>query len=218
MSTRLEALKNTLKGFDSFIDVGTDHAYLPILALNENPRMYVIASDNKQGPLEIAKKHLQEAGLSDQVSLRLGHGLEVLNEPIDVVVCAGLGGKTIEKIILDKPDLTTKRIVAQPTQTPRAVRQLTTQLPFQIVDEIFAEEGDMPYTLIILEPGLVKYTEKELLYGPVLLKKRPPLYKAVLEKEYQFTQSLVDQIPQGNRKQHFINQARLLREVLDDWS
>lgn len=218
MASRLEALKNTLKGFDSFLDVGTDHAYLPIRALEENPRLKVLASDNKKGPLDQARLNLAKANLLDRVKLLLGEGLTVLEEPVDVVVMAGMGGKTIAKMVLDQKDLNVKRLVCHPTNVPSAVRKLTQVLDYQIVDEIFDVESDVPYTIIILEPGHAAYTEKELLYGPILLQKRPEAYLQLLEKEYQFILGLVDQIPEGEKKEAFKHQCQMLKEVLDDRS
>lgn len=216
MASRLDALVKTLEGFDSVLDVGTDHAYLPIKALQENPRLDVSASDNKKGPLSQAKKNLEAAGFKDQVRLYLGEGLEALNEPVDVIVMAGLGGTTIQKMVLDKADLDVKRLVCHPTNNPKAIRQLAHLSSFKIVDEIFDIDQGVPYTLIILEPGSVKYTEKELLYGPILLKKRPKEYIELLKKEYAFTLGLVDQIPEGIKKDQFIHQSKLLKEVIDD--
>ncbi len=218
MASRLDALKDTLKGFDSFLDVGTDHAYLPILALEENPSLKVLASDNKKGPLEQARLHLAKANLLNRVSLLLGEGLTVLNEVVDVIVMAGMGGKTIAKMVLEKKDLSVKRLVCHPTNVPSAVRKLTQLLDYHIADEIFDVESDVPYTIIILEPGQASYTEKELLYGPILLKKRPKAYLQILEKEYRFTLGLLDQIPEGAKKEAFKHQSKLLKEVLDDRS
>ena len=218
MASRLEALKSTLKGFDSVLDVGTDHAYLPILALKENPSLKVIASDNKKGPLEQARLNLSKENYLDQVELLLGEGLEVLKDPVDVIVMAGMGGKTIAKMVLDKKDLSAKRLVCHPTNVPSAVRKLTTALPYQIVDEIFYMESEFPYTIILLEKGTASYTEKELLYGPVLLQKKPEAYRLLLEKEYRFTLGLLDVIPEGDKKRLFQHQSQLLKEVLDDWA
>lgn len=218
MATRLDGLIEAIKGFDSILDVGTDHAYLPIRALQEKPTLKVIASDNKKGPLEHARRHLAKANLLDRVSLLLGDGLTVLNESVDVIVMAGMGGKTIAKMVLDQKDLSVKRLVCHPTNVPSAVRKLTQVLAYQIVDEIFGVESDVPFTIIILEPGQASYTEKELLYGPVLLKKRPEAYLQLLEKEYHFTRGLVDQIPEGDKKEVFKHQCQLLKEVLDDRS
>jgi tRNA (adenine22-N1)-methyltransferase len=216
MASRLDALVKTLEGFDSVLDVGTDHAYLPIKALQVHPRLHIMASDNKKGPLSQAKKNLEAAGFKDQVGLYLGEGLDVLKEAVDVIVMAGMGGTTIQKMVLDKEDLEVKRLVCHPTNHPKAIRQIAHLKAFKIVDEIFDMDQGVPYTLIILEPGSARYTEKELYYGPVLLQKRPEAYVELLKKEYAFTLGLVDQIPEGIKKDQFIHQSKLLKEVIDD--
>ena len=59
ISNRLEALTFFVPYNSKVIDVGTDHAFLPIYFIENdlvcNP---IIASDNKYGPLEPAKKNI----------------------------------------------------------------------------------------------------------------------------------------------------------------
>lgn len=57
------------------IDVGTDHAYLPIRAVSENICKKAVAIDNKKGPLEIAKDNIRKADLSDVIFPLLSEGL-----------------------------------------------------------------------------------------------------------------------------------------------
>jgi tRNA (adenine22-N1)-methyltransferase len=216
--SRLSDVCDACEGFNVILDVGTDHAYVPIELLRRNPQLKVIASDNKQGPLAHAKRHLEAAGLKDHVELRLGEGLAVLTEPVDVIIMAGMGGSTIAQMVKAKTNLEAKRLICHPTQAPDAVRRLTKTLDYRVVDEIFGVDAGVPYTIIILEPGNAYYSEKELLYGPVLLKKRPEGYLDVLKKEAAFLDGLITQIPEGDKKNVILDKYALLKEVIDERS
>lgn len=68
-------VKNMLDPVPLLIDVGTDHAYLPIRAVSENICKKAVAIDNKKGPLEIAKDNIRKADLSDVIFPLLSEGL-----------------------------------------------------------------------------------------------------------------------------------------------
>jgi len=57
-------------------DIGTDHAYIPVYALQNNLAETVVASDINEGPLNNAAKTVKQYGFEDRVVLRLSDGLE----------------------------------------------------------------------------------------------------------------------------------------------
>ena len=83
-------------------DIGTDHAYIPVYALQNDLAETVVASDINEGPLNNAAKTVKQYGFEDRVVLRLSDGLENIEETeADAVVIAGMGGELIAKIISD---------------------------------------------------------------------------------------------------------------------
>lgn len=74
-SARLAEVKNMLDPVSILVDVGTDHAYLPIKAVSEKLCEEAVAIDNKNGPLLIAKDNIEKAGVSDIVFPLLSEGL-----------------------------------------------------------------------------------------------------------------------------------------------
>ena len=97
-------------------DIGTDHAYIPVYALQNDLAETVVASDINEGPLNNAAKTVKQYGFEDRVVLRLSDGLENIEETeADAVVIAGMGGELIAKIISDAPWLkNNKQIIMQP--------------------------------------------------------------------------------------------------------
>ena len=80
------------------IDVGTDHAYLPIYLIKEGIVSHAMACDINRGPLESAKEHILAAGLEGRVETFLTDGLQGLSDfGADDVMIFGMGGELIIK-------------------------------------------------------------------------------------------------------------------------
>ena len=82
-------------------DIGTDHAYLPIYLVQEGLAQRVIAIENRLSALAGARHSLNLFNQAQKIELRLGDGLEALRrtDRVDTVVVAGLGGRTICRLL-----------------------------------------------------------------------------------------------------------------------
>lgn len=215
---RLEALLSHLEGFNTLLDVGTDHAKLPVMALKEGHVSKAYASDNKKGPLEAAQKTLDASNESLNIDLLLGDGLDILKEDVDVCVIAGMGGKTIQKILLNADIKNIERFIIQPTNHLKSVRNLTVLKGLYLKDETLVMEKGIPYITMVFDLGCAPLTEKELYYGSHLIKDKNEDYKRLLENDYAFTQSLLSSIPKNKQPKEMIKKSDYLKEILDDWS
>ena len=77
-SKRLYAVAALVTEGASVADVGTDHGYIPIYLIQEKIASRVIAMDINKGPLERARIHIEEQGLSDRIETRLSDGTQAL--------------------------------------------------------------------------------------------------------------------------------------------
>lgn len=81
-------------------DIGTDHAFIPIYAVENGLCERALAADIRQGPLKIAEANILKHKLDKKIELRLGYGLEPVSlEECDVIVIAGMGGQLITDIL-----------------------------------------------------------------------------------------------------------------------
>ena len=101
LSPRLAACAEYVPQGSTLVDVGTDHAYLPVwLIQNGRVKTPVIAGDINRGPLERARKSAAEYGVENEVVFMLNNGLEGTKDDLaETVVIAGMGGETIMDII-----------------------------------------------------------------------------------------------------------------------
>ncbi len=80
-------------------DIGCDHAYVVCNAILNGQSKKGYACDVALGPLENAKKTIEEHQLTNQVSCCLLDGIQGLNEDVDQIIICGMGGKLIIDIL-----------------------------------------------------------------------------------------------------------------------
>ena len=73
INLRLKMLYDMIPDCTKIGDVGTDHGFLPIYAVENDRCKYAIASDLREGPLKIAKNNIKISFFHDQVFLDRFH-------------------------------------------------------------------------------------------------------------------------------------------------
>lgn len=104
LSARLSAIAELVPQGARVIDVGTDHAMLPVWLIQTRRASHVWASDIRQGPLDSAARLIRETQTGEHIDLRLTDGLSGFSgEDGDAVVVAGMGGETMVSILSAAP-------------------------------------------------------------------------------------------------------------------
>ncbi len=180
LSKRLAAVAQFVPQDSIVADIGSDHAYLPIWLTEQKRLKGAIAGEVVAGPFESTQTHVIQWHLEDQIQVRLGDGVEVLNPEEDQVTCiviAGMGGLLITEILecglahLNGHE----RLVLQPNIMEPTVREWLMKHHYAIVEEaIVAEDGHI-YEVIVGEPRTeaVELDEADLVFGPVLRRRQP---------------------------------------------
>ena len=148
------------------VDVGCDHGYLPLYALQQGISPSALAMDVGKGPLEAAQKNVEQAGLSECIQVRLSDGLQEYQPGEgDTLVCAGMGGPLMERILTESLDkvMGLKELILQPQSEITQFRQFLRQTGLHIVEEDAVEEDGKYYTAMKVVPGAG--TEGEQLSG-----------------------------------------------------
>ena len=213
---RLQAVARQIPAGLRVADVGTDHGYLPVYLVVNDIAPKVIASDRGKRPLDSARQLISLLSLENQIDVRLGDGLSVLQPDEAEVIClAGMGGVAIKEIISAGLPLAqaAKRLVLQPQRNVPAVRRFLVSNGFKIVAEDLAEDDGFYYEIIAVEPGLMELTEQEADFGPLLLRDGHPLFKDFLIlKETDLTQ-LLAAMADNNSKDSLQRKKQLEEEI-----
>ena len=113
ISKRIKTIAGLINPDENVLDVGTDHAFLPIQLKQNGHRGKIAATELRKGPRSNAIKNLAEAGIDD-VEVFLTPGVRGIEFAADVVVIAGMGLTTVTGIISDDPEyFKDKRIIIQ---------------------------------------------------------------------------------------------------------
>lgn len=184
ISKRLKQASIYLKGFDFLADCGTDHALLPIYAIEKKYINRAIASDNKHHPLLSAQKNIGEHKLYGQIKAVLADGLSYLNleNDVDVVSVLGMGGRLIVDILSKAYLYNVKRMILQANSENKELRIFLENNKWEIIDEVFLEENNKYYQIIVCEPGQMTLSEIEREFGPFILKNKPQIFIERIEK------------------------------------
>ena len=138
------------------IDVGTDHAYLPIALIDRKITQKILAIDNNIKPLAKARHNIQTAGYQDIIELRFNDGLSNISFAGDeIIVIAGMGGVSISKILDEAKSRFRQNqiLILQPNWTWYELRKWLAENGFQIEQEQVIKEQNKFYSQL-----LVKYT------------------------------------------------------------
>ena len=180
LSNRLYACAGLVRPGSHAADIGTDHGYLPIYLISNGICESVIAADLRPMPLKAAKNNAEQAGLSDRITFCLSDGLRsVPLEGIDTVICAGMGGDTIQSILQGTPNIWHPGVqfILQPQADMAELRGFLSEHGFRIDQEIFARDGNFVYTVMEVYYGDGAPIPPEQRFIPQNVKDRSdPLY------------------------------------------
>lgn len=153
LDARLGAALEFLRG-GVMADVGTDHAYLPMAALQKRLAAFAVATDIHRGPAKVAADHLSANGIgADRAAVLLTDGLHGAEDyhPTDICIF-GMGGEMIARIIDEAPWVRdgAVRLILQPMTKQEILREYLSQNGFKIVCERLVRT-DRLYTLLCAE-------------------------------------------------------------------
>ncbi len=186
LDDRLQALADFVPEGSRAADIGTDHGYLAVALIEQGRSGFVVAGDKNRGPFEAAKRTVHENAIGEeQISVRLGDGLAVVKPgEVDTVCIAGMGGILMNTILEASPEVTAqlKTLVLQPMNGAAELREWLYDHEWHIVDENLVIDDGRIYEIIKAAKGSRKKPSGlDLLVGPKLWQKKPPLLKHHIE-------------------------------------
>ncbi len=147
---RLKTAADFVREGSRVADIGTDHAYLPAYLVISGRVVSAIACDIGEGPLENAKKTVDELRLTDKIELRLCNGLDkVFASEVDDVIICGMGGELISQIVGGAPWLKSadKHLVLQPMSAVDDLRLYLARNGFKIHNEKLVKDSGRLYVV-----------------------------------------------------------------------
>lgn len=211
LNDRLNSVASLVFEERKIIDIGCDHAFLSIYLVQNKRPIKIIASDINEGPLELAQENIKKYNVLDKIIIKLGNGLEAIEEDIDTIIISGMGGLNMVGILKYYPDKykNVDTIILSPNSDTNIVRKEICKLGFYIDDEVLVKEKNIIYPVIRFKREKKKYSYKDYLYGPVLIEKHDPLFIEYLTKEKNTKEKLLEVLP----KKYFEKRLQLKKEL-----
>lgn len=211
LNNRLQRVASFVDNNKKIIDIGCDHALLSIYLVQNKDPLKVIASDINEGPLIHARENIKKYRVENKIKVKLGSGIEPIEEDIDTIIISGMGGLNMIGILKYYPHKykNVNTIILSPNSDTNIVRKEICKLGFYIKDEILVKDKNIIYPVIKFERGKKKYSYKDYLYGPVLIEKHDALFVEYIKKEKVMKEKLLEVLP----KKYFEKRWKLKKEL-----
>ncbi|MCZ0704039.1 tRNA (adenine22-N1)-methyltransferase [Natronobacillus azotifigens] len=204
LSKRLAIVASYLPKKAFFADIGSDHAYLPVVVCSQDHAAKAIAGEINEGPFQSAKKQVEKQSLEEQIEVIKGDGLSVItNQPIKQLIIAGMGGGLIRTILDNGKDklTTVDRIIVQPNVDAELVRIWFDQHDYVLTaEEIIKEDGHI-YEILVADrqasSNPYQDKNKEYLFGPFLIREKNAAFIEKWESEQKKRERIIAQMQQA---------------------
>ena len=220
ISKRLELVASFVPQGAVLLDVGSDHAYLPIDLVERGRIEGAIAGEVVDGPYQSALKNVEAHGLKEKIQVRLANGLAAFEEEdqVSAITIAGMGGRLIATILEEGLGklANVERLILQPNNREDDLRIWLQDNDFQIVAESILEEAGKFYEILVVEAGQMKLSASDVRFGPFLSKEVSPVFIKKWQKEATKLEFALSQIPEKNleERQVLVDKIQAIKEVL----
>ena len=220
ISKRLETVGSFVPQGAVLLDVGSDHAYLPIELVEKGYIERAIAGEVVEGPYQSAVKNVKEHDLVDKIQVRLANGLAAFEESdqVSVITIAGMGGRLIASILEEGFDKLAhvERLILQPNNREDDLRRWLQDHGFQIIAESILEEAGKFYEILVVEAGEMKLSARDNRFGPFLSREVSPVFVQKWQKEASKLEFALGQIPEKNQEERRVltDKIKAIKEVL----
>lgn len=211
LSDRMQAVADLVPKGSHVCDVGCDHGYVSIYLMQQGIAAHVLAMDVNKGPLERAFEHVQMAGLTAEITVRLSDGLSAYEMgEANCLILAGMGCRLMQDILTKYPDKTGdfSTLILQPQSEVPQFRQFLKEFGYcTVAEEMVYEDGKFYEVMRVIPADTAKEADfmdlKEFRqktaapeqlafrYGAGLLLQRDPILRQFLHKEVQNTEKLL---------------------------
>lgn len=203
ISRRIRLIASLLDKNDRVLDIGTDHALLPIYLCENDLVTLVDASDVSENVLQGAKKNIEKYGFQDKINLYLSDGLNDIDvKKYNTLVICGMGYFTIKDIL--NCDLNNiNKLIVQTNNHLSDFRKYIISIGFRINKEFYISDQGIDYIIFDLIKGEQELSLEEINCG-IYNSENTLYYKNQINKLSEILKS----IPSDNTKKR--NELELL--------
>lgn len=180
---RLQTVCGQLSPCDTLADVGCDHGYCTLYALEHGLCRRAVISDISRSCLRKAEELLSSYIAEGRVESVCCAGLSQVSRNCDQVLIAGMGGEEIVKIL--EGGFLPQGLVLQPMKNTEKVRAFLLEKGYSLVRDFLFYDGPKHYDLLRAERGAPPraYGSLELEFGYDNIHTPSPDFRRFLQGE-----------------------------------
>ena len=225
LTPRLYTISKQIDKCKCFADIGTDHAYLPVFMCMTGKCDRAIASDINDGPLKRAQNTVRQFGQEEKIQLRLGSGLDTLEEnEADVIAIAGMGGIEISNILkIGKSKISPyTTVIIQPMTSVPELREFLSENGWSVTKEMLAKEDEKIYNILSVKfegKPPKKQSAVDLYIGKYLIDNKPEHFEEYLSMNIKKVKSALSRLEHAKsddakeRKRYFSELLTALEKI-----
>ena len=180
ISERLKYIADYIDNKTNILDIGCDHGLLDIYLMQTKKDINITATEINKKALDNAINNFKKNKLDKKIKTIHTNGLDNIDTTsINTIVIAGMGSHTIVGILYKNIKKIKKidTLILQSNNDIDFLRKKITSIGYYIEKEKLVKENNIIYTIIKFKKGHKFYTNKQLYFGPYLLKENSNLFK-----------------------------------------
>ncbi|EMC0275008.1 tRNA (adenine(22)-N(1))-methyltransferase TrmK [Staphylococcus pseudintermedius] len=220
INKRLDKVSEFVRG-EVLADIGSDHAFLPIYCIQKGTIQRAISGEVIKGPYQSALTNVTTHGYQEQIDVRLGNGLTILEptDRADTVTICGMGGPLITRILTEGISYIPNqpRLILQSNIQSEPIRRFLQQHGYRITTETLVKERAHIYEIIVADPGKMQLSDRDFKFGPYLHPEPNALFVEKWERELEALADIKKQLDpdKHHHRYHEIEaQENDIKEVL----
>lgn len=160
---RLQTIVDLVPKNSKVIDIGTDHAYVPIYLYLNNITADITATDISSNVLKSTYNNLKKYNLEDKIKLILSDGFKSVLDTYDLAIIAGMGTHTIIDILKTK-NLPKTLIISSNNDYP-LLREYLNSINYKLNKEIAILDNNKYYLIMYYVYDKENLSKEEILFG-----------------------------------------------------
>ena len=196
-SKRIKLIASLLDKEDKVLDVGTDHALLPIYLIKNNLVELADGSDVSKKVLDGAYVNVKKFNYEDVINLYLSDGLKSIDDmsKYNTLVIAGMGFMTIKSILDSDKIKFISKLIVQTNNDYELFRRYINSIDYKINKEICLKDKGINYIIFDIKKGKQELSDIE--YSCGIYNKDNIWYYEDMEKKLN---EIINNIPKDHKE------------------